>query len=283
MNWFEKFIYSLSGKMPRPTNYGWFHLLFIGIFVSLCVLSVFLAKKRHTEKSFKIVVWVSWAIMFLFELYKQLVYSFKLVDGVPTWRYQWYAFPFQLCSTPLYVLPIIGCLKDGKVRDALMSYISTFAFFGGFVVFAYPNDVFISLIGVNIQTMVHHGLQLVAGIYFVAYNKDKINFKYYLKAVYVFLITLAVAMILNFIVPSFTTETFNMFYISPKFPCTLALLNMIYPKVPYIVFLLIYVLGFCLAAFIIHLIYMLCTGKFKKAKIDNNGEQNENTNAKVAN
>ena len=266
MNWFEKLIDSLSGWMEVPTFYGWFHLMFIGIFVTLCVLSVVLAKKHRTEKSFKIVVWVSWAIMFLFEVYKQLVYSFKVRAGVPTWHYQWYAFPFQLCSTPLFVLPIIGCLKPGKFRDALMSFISTFAFFGGFVVFAYPGDVFTSLIGINIQTMVHHGLQLVTGIYFVAYNREKINYKYYLRAVYVFAVMIGIAMILNAIVPNFTEETFNMFYFSPKFPCTLPLLSLIYPKVPYLVFLLLYILGFCLVAFIIHILCMVATGKFKREK-----------------
>ncbi len=273
MNWFEKLIYALQGKMQTPTYYGWFHCLFIAIFVALCILCVMQAKKHRTEKSFKIIVWVCWSIMFVLELYKQLIYSFRLVDGVPTWHYQWYAFPYQLCSTPLYVLPIIGCLKPGKVRDALMSYISTFAFFGGFVVFAYPGDVFVRTIGINIQTMVHHGLQLVTGIYFVAYNREKINFKYFLKAIYVFVVAIAVAMILNAIVPNFTPETFNMFYISPKFPCTLPLLSLIYPKVPYLVFLLIYILGFCLAAFIIHLIYMLCTGKFCKKRKQSNENQ----------
>lgn len=273
MNWFEKILYALQGKMETPTFYGWFHCMFIAIFVTLCVLSVVLAKKHRTEKSFKIVVWVCWAVMFLFEVYKQLIYSFRLKNGVPTWDYQWYAFPYQLCSTPLYVLPIIGCLKPGRVRDALMSYISTFAFFGGFVVFAYPGDVFTSTIGINIQSMVHHGLQLVTGIYFVAYNREKINFKYYLKAVYVFVVAISVAILLNAIVPNFTTDTFNMFYISPKFPCTLPLLSLIYPKVHYIVFLLMYILGFCLAAFIIHLIYMLCTGNFKKKRIQNDQTQ----------
>ena len=255
--------------MTRPTYYGWFHCMFIAIFVTLCVLSVILAKKNKTEKSFKIVVWVSWAIMFTLELYKQLNFSFSLVDGNSTWDYQWYAFPYQLCSTPLYILPIIGCLKPCKVRDALMHFLSTFAFFGGLVVFISPGDVFVETIGINIQTMVHHGLQMVTGIYFVVYNKEKINFKQFLNTVIVFGVVLSVAMLLNEIVPNFTTETFNMFYISRKFPCTLQVLNQIYASVPYIVFLLTYIFGFCLAGFLIHLVYMLCTGKFKKKTTQN--------------
>ena len=31
MNFFEKIIHSLEGTMTTPTNYGWFHLMFIAI------------------------------------------------------------------------------------------------------------------------------------------------------------------------------------------------------------------------------------------------------------
>ena len=45
-------------------------------------------------------------------------------------------------------------------------------------------------------------------------------------------------------------STFNMFFISPYFPCTLPVLSEIYPVVPYPVFLLLYVLGFITLGFI---------------------------------
>jgi hypothetical protein len=59
-------------------------------------------------------------------------------------------------------------------------------------------------------------------------------------------------MLLNAIVPTFTNDTFNMFFISWKYPCTLPVLSDIYPKVPYIIFLLIYIVGFAIAGFIIY-------------------------------
>ena len=52
-------------------------------------------------------------------------------------------------------------------------------------------------------------------------------------------------------------ETFNMFYISPYFDCTLPILSEIYKQVPYIAFLGIYIVGFVLAAFIIYMIYLI--------------------------
>ena len=49
-------------------------------------------------------------------------------------------------------------------------------------------------------------------------------------------------------------ETFNMFYISPYFDCTLPILSMIYPKVNYLIFVALYILGFTFIAFLIFII-----------------------------
>lgn len=269
MNNFEKLIYGLSAKMPTPTNYGWFHLMFVGIVITLSVVLCLVFARRKSEKTLKIVTLVTWLTMFLFEIYKQIVFSFDYDVSTVTWDYQWYAFPYQLCSTPLYVLPLILILKDGKLRNNLMLYISTFAFFGGLVVFIYPNDVFIQAIGINIQTMVHHGLQIVIGIFYAVYNRDQLkikNFFCYGGGIGVFLVLLLIAIGLNVLMPNFISETFNMFYVGPVYPCTLVILNQIYAQVPYFVFLMIYSFGFILAAFVIYLIYVGIAALVRKAR-----------------
>jgi len=43
-------------------------------------------------------------------------------------------------------------------------------------------------------------------------------------------------------------DTFNMYFISPYFDCTLPILSIIYPLVPYPLFLVMYILGFSLIA-----------------------------------
>lgn len=275
MNFFEKIINGLSGTMPEPGNYGWFHLMFVAIMIIATVLLCYFCR-NCSEKTVKRIALISWIVMLVFEIYKQLVFSFEYENGVAKWDYQWYAFPYQLCSTPLYVLPFIAFAKrdGGNLQDACMSYMSTFSLFGGLVVFLYPNDVFIPIIGINIQTMIHHGLQLVLGIFFLVHNRKKLNIKYFLKGVIVFLITFTVALIFNLVFHTFVNETFNMFYISPYFPCTLPLLEIVYANVPYVVFLLIYFIGFILAAFvvflaqwgIVHLVYKI---KEKKGRPKN--------------
>ncbi len=256
MNFFEKIIYALQADMKEPTNYGWFHLMFIGIVI---VATVSLCKffKDADDKTFRKIVFIGWITIVSLEIYKQLVFSMSVDGEMATWDYQWYAFPFQLCSTPLYVLPFVVFLKDGKVRDAMISFISTFSFFGGLAVFFYPNDVFVGTAGINIQTMIHHGLQIVFGIYFVVHNRKKLDHKYYLKGIPVFAVLVTIALLANVILYKAGLEdTFNMFYISPYYECSLPILSEVYKAVPYIVFALIYILGFCFIASLIYYIEM---------------------------
>ena len=188
-------------------------------------------------------------LVILLEIYKQLNFSYN--PTTDTWSYQWYAFPFQFCSTPMYVALVAGCLKGGKFQEWLYSYLATFSLFGGICVMLYPNDVFIGTIGINIQTMICHGGMVVMGLYFLASGLVKLKFTTIFKAMAIFAGLCSLALIMNIIYHATGgTATFNMFFISPYLPCTLPLLSVIYNLVPYPIFLIIYLLGFSLAGFI---------------------------------
>lgn len=256
MNFFEKLIYSLQKTMECPTNYGWFHIMFILIFA----IGTFLICKYFkdcNEKTVNIILLIAWIIVFLLEVYKQIEFSFSYENGIAKWDYQFYAFPFQLCSTQLYILPFIFLLKKGKIRNAMIAYLVTFSFFGGLAVYIYPNDVFIETIGINIQTMIHHGLQILLGIFLYIRYRKIFNYKFYLKGIIVFLCLLVLALTLNIVVynvlRSFgNDETFNMFFIGPYYECSLPILSFVYKKVPYSIFFLIYMFGFILVSYIIY-------------------------------
>ena len=253
MEFIRKILSILSAEMTEPQSYRWFHLMFVAIMIGL---TVFLCIKfRNTnDKTFRRIVLICWITMVILELYKQFEYSYSLDTPTIEWDYQWYAFPYQLCSTPLYALPFIAFMKDCKFRDAIIAYMATFSIFGGLATFCYPEQVFISTIGINIQTMVHHGLQIVLGVYFISYVRKKFSIKYYLWGIPVFASFMALAIIVNelYVMILGTGETFNMFYVSRHFECTLPILDGIYEEVTYIPFLLIYIFGFVLISAIIY-------------------------------
>ena len=254
MNFFEKMVHVLSATMERPPLFGAWHIVSLALAIALTAFMIW-KFKDCSDKTLRRILFIFWIVIVLFEVYKQIVFSMHS-DGVTAeWSYQWYIFPFQFCSTPLYLLPILVFVKDCKFRNAVMAYMVTFSLFAGLVVMIYPGDVYTSMIGINIQTMVHHGMQLVVGVFLAAHNRHHLNKRFFAWAVASFSVLCAVAIGLNTIMNYAKPGVgFNMFYISPFQPCTLPILSDIYAKAPYPVFLIVYVLGFTLVAALVYTI-----------------------------
>ena len=270
MNFFEKIVYALSATMERPTLFGTWHIVSLTLAILLAAFMVW-KFKDCSDKTLRRVLLVFWVIIVLLEVYKQTVFSMHS-DGITAeWDYQWYAFPFQFCSTPMYLLPILIFAKEGKFRNAVVAYMATFSLFAGLAVMIYSTDVFIEIIGINIQTMVHHGFQFVIGVFLVAHNRHHLNKRFFAWCMIVFSSLAFIALAANIIVHNVflavgINETFNMFFISPYHNCTLPILSAIYPLVPYPVFLLIYILGFALVSALVYTIEKVTVSICSKIK-----------------
>ena len=202
------------------------------------------------------VLWTS-VVVIVLELYKQINYTLGYDTGTVIADFQWYAFPFQFCSTPMYVGLLMGITRRGKVHDALAAYLATFSVFAGLCVLLYPNDVFIGTIGINIQTMICHCSMIVIGIYLMATGYVKAEHKTVLKAASVFAVAVGLAAVMNEIAyysGLLETETFNMFFISPHCEPSLPVYSIVQQHVPYPWCLIIYIAVFTLAAYLILLI-----------------------------
>lgn len=258
MTLFESFIHSIQWEMNTPAPYGIWHIVSFVIVVALATLLVVFFRDT-SDKTMRRIVFFGWLIMILLEVYKQLVFSMDVVEGTAVWDYAWYAFPFQFCSSPLYALPFVFLLKDCPLRRWVMTFLSTFSLLAGIAVMLYPNTVFMSYVGINIQTMVHHGFQIIFGVFLFAYNRRHIRWKSLSGGILVFVGFLVAAMALNLIVHNIhlakgMDDTFNMFFISPYFGCELPILSVIRESVPYPVFLAVYIISFSLGAFLIYAI-----------------------------
>ena len=193
-------------------------------------------------------------VCIVLEIYKQIVLTFSYEYGFITHDYQWYAFPYQFCSTPMYVQLLAGLIKKKPIHNSLCAFLATYAIFAGITVMAYPNDVFTSLVGVNIQTMVCHGSMLSIGIFLYGSGYVKAEMKTLYKAIPVFVLATALAVVLNeWTVASgiIGDDVFNMFYISRHFETTLPVYSTAQKYIPYPWSLILYVLLFTVAALIV--------------------------------
>ena len=162
----------------------------------------------------------------------------------------------------------IAFTKNEKLRDACIAYMMTFSLFAGLAVLAYPGDVFIETAGICLQTMVHHGSQVILGVLYAVRYRDRFGVKHFFSGVKVFSVMSVIAIVLNVVVyRAFLIygidETFNMFFISPYFDCTLPILSEVYKAIPYGAFLCVYLFGFVLCALIV---YSILSGLLKEVR-----------------
>lgn len=259
MNIFKSVLEVLEVEMTEPTMYGWFHIMWLILTVAASVLLCRLFKEG-TEKQVHRIVFFTAILVTVLEVYKQIVYTFSITDGAITSDFQWYAFPFQFCSTPMYAGLLFGIIRKGKVHNALGAFLASYAIFAGVCVMLYPNTVFIDTIGINIQTMVCHSSMIVIGVYLLYTGYVPLKHKTVLKAIPVFAAAVAIAAVMNeiaFKTGLLETDEFNMFFISPHCEPSLPLFSLVQPLVPFAVSLVIYIGVFTLAAYIMILIAML--------------------------
>ncbi len=263
-----KIIRFLDSEMETPEMYEWFHLLFFALSL-VCALLFCFFFKNPSEKTVRRILLITSVIVIILEIYKQFNFSFTYDGEKITFDYQWYAFPFQFCSTPMYVGLLAALIKNKRVHQSLCAYLATFALFAGAGVMFYPSTVFISTIGINIQTMICHGSMISIGIFLLYSNYVKSEHKTILKAIPVFGIAVMAAVFMNEIAyfsGLLKAEDFNMFFVSPHCEPSLPVYSLIQPLVPFPVSLVIYILGFSIAAYAVLLISIFLKKLFKNKK-----------------
>lgn len=268
MTFFTKIYDFMFYESVTPKLFGWFHIVSV-ILVALLAIVIFKLFGNADDKTLRRFLFAVWIVLILGEIYREVCFSLDIVGGVIKWDYAWFIFPFQMCSAPLYSLPFVIFLPDSKVRDGFIAFLSFFAIFGGLVVMFYPGDLFIGVIGSNVQSILHHGMQLIIGMLLTWNKKSEINIKHYLKGSVTFLAFVCVAMILNVSVyhifqANGISDTFNMFYISPYFNCTLPVLSLVTQAVGNWIGAPLYVLVYLLIGFIIYTASRLIVKKISK-------------------
>lgn len=271
---FEKIYNFLAFEITPPKSFGWFHLFSLA---SVLFLTIIICKKckSSSERTERLIAFWIFAALIALEAYKQFVYAFIRTDEGIVFDYSWHGFPFQLCSSPLYVLPFIAFLPSGKLREAFAAFYGSFVLLGGLAVCIYPGNVLVETLGINFHTMFWHGSQVSLGVYF---NLRRFSSKnpprlkgYFLSAFFVFLSFVVIAMLLNegfyyFFTQRGYDDTFNMFFISRHFECIFPVLDWIQAHTPHPVFLLSYVVILSVFSFILILSEKLIIDKISKNK-----------------
>ncbi|MDO4514984.1 MAG: YwaF family protein, partial [Lachnospiraceae bacterium] len=131
--------------------------------------------------------------------------------------YDWWYFPFQLCSMPIYLLPLYCFLpkKLKKIRLTLANFLVDFGMLGGIFAFADTSGLHSSMTILTIHSYLWHFLMIFLGFFLIFANKNSTRPKDFLPPGALFLLLAIIATGFNF--TFYSCGTINLFYISPHY------------------------------------------------------------------
>ena len=225
---------------PTHDYYSPLHFVAIGIMFVFLALGIVLGIKakgnsRSRDKAMTILGFVFIAL----EIFK-ITFRIIVKEGADLTLIS-----FQICSIPMYLLPFIYFMKEGKLKQAFVGYVSFQSFTSAFFYFVRPAAALnTAYIAITVQSILWHSLMVASGVYaMIAYGLlTKEGFRSFIYSYILWVITVVIAVILNIVLIKANPGTaLNLFYIAPNSTFKYPLLSIIFkePK-PYLLFLLVY-------------------------------------------
>lgn len=255
-----EFLLSLTAwEMEKPSAYGPFHLCFLIGGLALCV---FLAwrLRRVSERTNNIMLFFVGFFLLFCEVYKQLFYTYIIGHG----EYQWWIFPFQLCSVPMYLCLILPFFKQGPFKKAIYTFLATYNLLGGFVALFEPSGLSHEYVTLTLHAFVWHLLLVFVGFYLIASGRVAHKLKEFLYSVVIFAILCVIAQIINIV---FRKESIKMFYISPFHTTPLIVFKQIEEATNWVVNMVVYLIALTIGAFAFFIIAYGIQKLIEKRKI----------------
>ena len=204
----KEFINSTAIEVEKLPAYGWVHLTYFIVGVLVCVLIGYLLRK----KSIKTMNWILFGLglfLLLTEIYKRLFYTYYIGQG----SYQYWIFPFQMCSIPMYFCILLPFIKSEKIRNAIYVFLISYNFLGGFISFLEPSGLIHEYLFLTIHAFIWHMILVLIGVIIDLNKNIKFTFKEFRNNILLFISLCIMAFIINLI---FLGKGVNMFFVGPE-------------------------------------------------------------------
>lgn len=243
----KEFLQFTAWKIDKPLPFGFSHItiLFIGI-----TLSLFASYRlRHVKTS--MYYWIlggTCLVLLILEAYKQL-FHFYLLDQQ---QYDWWIFPFQLCSLPMYIGLLIPFFNE-QHRIPLETFLMDFSLLGAIAALLFPYDLMHTYVMLTIHAFLWHFLLLFISFFIGFHKQGATSTKGYFQTLPLLFIFIAIATFLN--ITFHTKGEINMFYISPYYESTQPFFNLLTPILGIHIRNLSYIVCMIIGAWLIHLFW----------------------------
>ena len=180
-------------------------------------------RRQHLNGQPDRVFFLCGILMLCSEAAKQLVLTFVLGNGY----YNWWYFPFQLCSIPMYILLLLPWIRRPGMRRTLLCFLMCYSLLGGIAVFADTSGLHYPIAILTFHSYTWHIVLILLGLFSGAVffrsslsgNSAHIPVRNLLHpfagSTTLYLLCCAAAECLNLSLDRF--GTINMFYINPDY------------------------------------------------------------------
>ncbi len=256
-------MYDLLLKTAWPMTpqrpYSLFHITFtvIGVILAVLLARILSGSLKDSDKKDR-VLFVCGLILAVFELYKQLFIYYVVGGG----SYDWWYFPFQICSTPMYLcllVPFTG--RWPAVKKALCTYLQDFALLGGIMALLEPSGLLEHpYVTLTLHALSWHIILIFIGLYSGMSSLAGHTLKDFISILPVFAVGCVTATVINVL----AGPRADMFYISPYYPNTQIVFHEIAVTFGITAGNAVYLAGVCIGAWLMHLLMRFITDHGRK-------------------
>ncbi len=200
--------------MTQPTPYSAFHILLTILGVGAAVICAIRCRRRmqnaaQPEKFFRHILFATGILLALMELYKQAFLYLIEFDG----RFDWWYFPFQLCSIPMYLCLLVPLQRSEKGLRDTATFLQDFGLLGGIMALAVPPGLMHPYWTMTLHGFIWHFILLFLGIFSDLCGMAGRTIRDYLRILPLFFGCCIAAVMIN--VLAGPTGDADMFYLSP--------------------------------------------------------------------
>lgn len=213
LSFIKTLLQASAWPIQAPEPYSAFHILLCAAGIPL---AVFLARRlAHTSTHPCGVLFICGLVLAVSELYKQGFLYFVAGQG----RYNWWYFPFQLCSVPMYlclILPLFKHMPHCRMEKCICTFMQDFALLGGVMALAEPSGLMHPYLLLTLHGFLWHFMLIFIGLYCAMTGLGGRTPGDFVSMLPLFLACVCIATFIN--VASHPYGNADMFYISPYYP-----------------------------------------------------------------
>ncbi|MDD3142528.1 MAG: YwaF family protein [Lachnospiraceae bacterium] len=221
-----------------------------------------MSKPHISDQCYRYILLGCGLLLVAMELYKQ-IFLFNIISHG---HYNWWYFPFQLCSIPMYLCIIIPFVHSKKYTLILCTFLQNFSILGGVMALLFHSGLIYSYLRLTIHGFVWHILLILIGLLTCITQHSDSSIKGYLCTLYPYAFSCIIATVINIISPK--AGGADMFYISPYHPSTQFGFHYIAVTYGTLAGILIYIIATCIGSLFVHLLCSLIATHILKSTSD---------------